>query len=77
MRDKIKKVLKKVFELNEVHDSISQTTCAKWDSLNHLNLIIELEDEFNVSFEPEDIAEMKSLDIIEAKLNCLVGKIEY
>ena len=45
---------------------------AKWDSLNHLNLIVELEDEFNVSFEPEDIAEMKSLDIIETKLNRLV-----
>lgn len=72
MRDKIKEVLKKVFELNEVHEHISQTTCAKWDSLNHLNLIVELEDEFNVSFEPEDIAEMKSLDIIETKLNRLV-----
>lgn len=72
MRDKIKEVLKRVFELDEVYDNISQTTCAKWDSLNHLNLIVELEDEFNVSFEPEDIAEMKSLDIIEVKLNRLV-----
>ena len=72
MKDRIKEVLKKVFELDEVHDNISQTTCAKWDSLNHLNLIVELEDEFNVTFEAEDIAEMKSLDIIEAKLNRLV-----
>ena len=72
MRDKIKEVLKRVFELDEVHDNISQTTCVRWDSLNHLNLIVELEDEFNVSFEPGDIAEMKSLDIIEAKLNRLV-----
>ena len=72
MRDNIIDVMIKLFELNEVHENISQTTCAKWDSLNHLNLIVELEDEFNVSFEPEDIAEMKSLDIIETKFNRLV-----
>lgn len=69
MKDRIKEVLRRVFELDEVCDNISQTTCARWDSLNHLNLIVELEDEFNVSFEPEDIAEMKSLDMIEKKLS--------
>jgi acyl carrier protein len=36
-------------------------------------LIIELESEFDVSFEPEDIAEMKSLDDIEKKLKGLLG----
>jgi len=36
-----------------------------WDSLRHLNLIIELENEFNISFELEEIAEMKSISLIE------------
>ena len=61
MRERIKEVLKRVFELDEVSDDISQSNFVKWDSLNHLNLVVELEDEFGVSFEPEDIAEMKSL----------------
>jgi acyl carrier protein len=30
-----------------------------------LNLIAELEDEFDVEFEPEEIAEMKSVEIIK------------
>ena len=68
MREKIKEVLKRVFELDEVSNDISQGNCAKWDSLNHLNLVVELEDEFGVSFEPEDIAEMKSFEVIEKKL---------
>lgn len=72
MKERIKKVLKRVFELDEAEDDISQLTCAKWDSLNHLNLVVELEDEFGVSFEPEDIAEMKSLEAIEVKLKELL-----
>jgi len=55
-----------------VSDDISQSNFVKWDSLNHLNLVVELEDEFGVSFEPEDIAEMKSLEGIEAKLTNLL-----
>jgi acyl carrier protein len=73
MRDQIKKVLKRTFNLEEVMEDISQKTCETWDSLHHLSLIIELEMEFNVSFEPEDIAEMKSLDDIERKLNKLIN----
>jgi acyl carrier protein len=68
MRDKIKDILKHIFNLEEVKEDISQSNCEKWDSMNHLNLIVELEEKFNVSFEPEDIADMKSLDLIEEKL---------
>jgi acyl carrier protein len=42
----------------------SQQNLTSWDSLAHLNLIIELEAEFNVSFEPEEIAEMTELSTI-------------
>ncbi|MDR0630697.1 MAG: acyl carrier protein [Holosporales bacterium] len=69
MKDRIKKVMKRVFNLQEIPDDISQSNCAEWDSMNHLNLVVELEEEFDVSFEPEDIAEMKSLKRIEIKLN--------
>lgn len=68
MRDKIKEVLKKSLNIQDVSDNISQSNCDNWDSLRHLNLIVELEDAFDVSFEPEDIAEMKDLAAIEKKL---------
>jgi acyl carrier protein len=68
MKDRIKKVMKRVFNLQEMPNDISQSNCAEWDSMNHLNLVVELEEEFDVSFEPEDIAELNSLEKIEIKL---------
>ena len=39
-----------------------------WDSMRHLNLIVELESEFCVEFEPEEIAEMKDYERIKSLL---------
>ena len=65
MEEKILEILKRVFNLDTVDTTCSQATCEKWDSLNHLNLIVELEDEFDMEFEPEEIAEMKSFDAVK------------
>ena len=68
MREKIKKIIGDTFDLAEVPDDISQKTCVGWDSMRHLQLIVELETEFEISLEPEDITEMLSLDEIENKI---------
>jgi acyl carrier protein len=65
MDQTILEILKRVFNLDTVDETCSQSTCDKWDSLNHLNLIVELEDEFDMEFEPEEIAEMKSFDAVK------------
>ncbi len=65
MEDRVLDIMKEVFGLEDVDETCSQKNCEKWDSLAHLNLIVELESEFNVSFEPEDIADMTSFsDVI-------------
>jgi len=42
-----------------------------WDSLNHLNLVLELIEFYKVEFTPEEIAKMNSIkqiiEIIESK----------
>jgi acyl carrier protein len=65
MRERIKDIIKRVFEISKVENDISQNNCNKWDSMNHLNLVLELESEFDISLEPEEIAEMKNLYDIE------------
>ena len=60
MKEKILNIIKDVFELEDIDNNVSQDNCIKWDSLNHLNLILEIEMEFDVSFDPEEIAEIKS-----------------
>lgn len=64
MEEKVLEILKNVFELETVDTNCSQTTCEKWDSMGQLNLVVELETEFDVSLEPEEIGEMKSFEDI-------------
>ena len=44
-----------------------------WDSVHHLNLVLALEQEFDLQFEPEEIDQMHSLshivNVLENKLN--------
>lgn len=64
MEEKVLEILKNLFELDTVDETCSQTTCEKWDSMGQLNLVVELESEFDVTLEPEEIGEMKSFDDI-------------
>lgn len=64
MEEKVMEILKDLFELDSVDKTCSQATCEKWDSMGQLNLVVELESEFNVTLEPEEIGEMKTFDDI-------------
>jgi len=63
-----------VFKLEEIQDNVSRKDCAEWDSLNHLNLVVELESSFNVTIEPEEIVEMRTLQDIEKILGMKLGE---
>ena len=73
MEQKILELMKSVFQADNIDETCSQQSCEKWDSMNHLNLIVELEMEFGVSFEPEEIAMMRSYEevvrIVKSKLS--------
>ena len=65
MEEKVLEILKNLFDLDAVDETCSQETCGKWDSMGQLNLVVELESEFDVTLEPEEIGEMKCFrDII-------------
>lgn len=60
MKEKVLEILKNLFELDSVDETCSQETCEKWDSMGQLNLVVELEDAFDITLEPEEIGEMIS-----------------
>lgn len=64
MEDKVLEILKNLFELETVDTSCSQKTCEKWDSMGQINLVVELESEFDVTLEPEEIGDMRCFDDI-------------
>ena len=69
MEEKVLEILKMVFELDTVDKTCSQENCEKWDSMGQLNLVVELESEFDISIEPDEISEMKSFNDIIKMIN--------
>ena len=51
----------------DVDENTSQNNCEKWDSMNHLNLVIEVE------LEPNEISLMKSFSDIK---NIISNKLQ-
>ena len=72
--DILQEVFKSAFssEVN-INENTSKENLPEWDSINHLNLVVELEDHFNIQFSPDEIESMKSIvtlqEIIQRKLN--------
>jgi acyl carrier protein len=68
--DRVRNMFSDVFQipLDEVKPESSPDTIANWDSLQHLNLVLALEQEFNVQFTPEEIEQLLSVELVAALL---------
>lgn len=54
--------MQRVFETPSLDASCSQNNCPQWDSMGQLNLVVELETEFDINLEPEEIGDMRCFD---------------
>lgn len=66
MLNRILKIVSQVMAvpLEQLNEESSPDTVKNWDSLKHMNLILALEEEFNITFSDEEIVEMLSVEII-------------
>ena len=73
MEDQVLDVLRRVFKDASIDETCSHKNCKAWDSMNQLNLVIELEMEFGISLEPEEIGRMTDfasvVEIVKQKMN--------
>ena len=62
-------VISSVFDvnINEISDDTNPDSLDNWDSMGHMNLIVALEEEFNILFDEDEITEM-----LNFKLICLI-----
>ena len=74
MDKRIKNVMSAVFEIpvNKIKGNVSPDTIESWDSLKHMNLVIALEEEFEIEFIDDEINEM--INFAQVK-SVLMGKI--
>lgn len=68
--NRIQTVFNKVFTDAPIinHDTTKQDI-GSWDSINHLSLILELEEEFGITISPDEMESLNSVQNILNKLN--------
>jgi acyl carrier protein len=49
---------------DEVTADSSPETIDNWDSMQHLNLVLAIEEKFGVQLDPEDIEQMKNIGAV-------------
>lgn len=67
MEDKLKNILATILDVNsiEINDDFSTKTSDKWDSLAHMNVIVAIEDEFELEINDEFVLELTSFKKIK------------
>ncbi len=68
--DRVQTVFSDVFQIarEQVRPDSSPDTIPNWDSLQHLNLVLALEQEFQVQFTPEEIEQLLSVELVASLL---------
>jgi acyl carrier protein len=68
---RIKVVMSHVFDMEEskMVGSLTPYTIESWDSVNHMKLVVALEEEFDIKFDQEEIETLISFDIINLTIS--------
>lgn len=72
MENRIIEILSLVTKLSVDELTKSRTVEKLWDSYAMLEIVIALEDEFDISLEPDEIAQMTSVDNV---IKLMSGKV--
>ena len=75
MENRIKKVMSAVFEIPniEICEASTMDTIEPWDSLKHMNLVIALEDEFQITIPDEEVGNLLSFSLIKLIVGEIIG----
>ena len=79
MKKRVFELVSQIMDIPEenVTSESSNLNLTGWDSLNHLTLIITIQEEFNVEFSDEQIIGMTNVAFIVSALEYLTGKTQY
>ena len=77
MKERILNIISIVFDISIsiINENSSPENIENWDSIGNLNLIVSLEDEFDIKFTDEEISEMLNFKLIEEILVQKLNKI--
>lgn len=66
MENRIKKVIADVLflEVDQIDDNSSPETIDAWDSMNQMNIVVALEEEFDIQISDDNVIEMLNVRLI-------------
>lgn len=75
MEDQIRQVMSRILRIpaHQIDEAVSVDTVNAWDSLQHINLVLALEEEFDVRFSVDDIGLITSYPAISKVLERHMG----
>lgn len=77
MLEQLKEVFVRVLDVDpsSVNERTTIDNLDEWDSMKHLELVMEIEKEFHVEFQPHEIILMNSVKLIMDKLQAKGVKV--
>lgn len=75
-KEQIKMVMSAVFgvSVESITEDSSKDNVESWDSLKHLNLVLALEEEFDISIPDEEVGNLVNFQLIEYTINECTSK---
>jgi acyl carrier protein len=61
----LEKIFKNTMRTKEFRDDLSMSTMTSWDSLKHVEFLTEIEEQFGINIDIQDI--MKMTDVLSIK----------
>ncbi|EAK0437085.1 acyl carrier protein [Campylobacter lari] len=73
MENKFYEILENILEVKvDENSNLNMQNCKNWTSLNHIDIIMSLEEEFEIKFSKDELSQLKSqnelLQAIKEKL---------
>ena len=65
---KLEKILKEVFQVEKIDLNFSMDEIPEWDSFKHYELIVAVENEFEIKLKIADTMAITSIPIIKSKI---------
>ena len=67
---KLSNIFRVLFNLPDVelNDNLTAKDISEWDSFNHVNLIINIEEEFNVRFSNSEVGDLQNVGNLKTLL---------
>lgn len=77
--NKLAKIFRDVLEIDDLvlTPELSFRDIEEWDSFNHLNIILAVEEQFQIQFKPEEIEEITSVQDLVSLMNRCGCNIEW